>query len=95
MTDESKPIPMKHMVSPLPSRTESYKMKGKDRIKSSAKIVQFVDDFPSASSMMIPKVLSPSVNWTPKNGCIYCFHTMFSINIYFWTKNIKNIGKLS
>ena len=42
--DKSKPIPMTHTVPPLPSRMESYKIKGKDRVKSSAKTVQYVDD---------------------------------------------------
>ena len=66
--DESKPIPMKSIVLSLQNRTESHKIEGKDGVKSSAKTVQFVDEFPSTHSIMKLKVLSPSTTWTSKMG---------------------------
>ena len=67
-TDRNKLFSMKHIVQPLPSRTESHKINGKDRIKSSSKTVQFAYDCPSTSSMMKPKVVTCSTTWTPKIG---------------------------
>ena len=43
--DESKLIPVKHIVMSVLCRTESHKIKSKDRVKSSEETVQFADDF--------------------------------------------------
>ena len=52
---ERKCIPMKPIIPPMSRRTESYKTEDKDKVKSSVKPVQFVDDFPSTSSMIKAK----------------------------------------
>ena len=93
--DQSKTIVMKLIEPPLPSRTESHKIKGKDSIKSSAKAVQFVDDFPSTSSMMKLKVLSPSATWMPKMSVSMVFIPCSQLTFTSEKIYMKNIGELS
>ena len=86
--DESKPISMKHIVPPLPYRTQSHKRRDTDWLKSSAKTMHFVDDFPKTSLMMKPNALTLFSHLDTKKGYFYCIYTTLSINM-------KNPGELS
>ena len=72
---------MKHIFQPLLGRTVPHKIKGKDRVKSTAKTVQFVDVFPSNKSMMQQKSIIPFSHLDTKKMGAYTVFIPHSLNI--------------